>query len=330
MQDLKIKPLVTVVMPVFNAEKYVGEAIESIQNQSLKMIEFIIIDDGSTDRSSEVINEFSRTDRRIRVLKNTQNIGISKSLNMGIHTATTDFIARMDADDIACSQRLEEQLKFLMLNKEYVAVGSYVRLVRGAIFSDEIWKMPTDPYIINWHLIWGNPLSHSSIMFRRQEVINSGGYSETQKFAQDGDLWIRLSNKYLLGVIPQVLMNYRIHNFSQTQKNIFTRRIYISKNRVTALKKFKINITEEQAIIFVPPYYGNWFKGLLGIFIILKCLVIHFIAFNPSQRKIILADSGRKIFKIAKHHKYNLLMVAFCILGIIFDPSIIKMGRKTR
>jgi glycosyltransferase involved in cell wall biosynthesis len=122
----KQEPLISVVMPVYNAAQYLREAIDSILNQTFRDFEFIIINDGSTDRSLEIIQSYN--DDRIRLI-NQKNTGLAKALNNGIAIAKSDFIARMDADDISIPERLTSQFSFLESNVDVVAVGSNAEVI---------------------------------------------------------------------------------------------------------------------------------------------------------------------------------------------------------
>ena len=118
-------PLITVLMPVFNADKYLNIAIDSILSQTFSNFEFLIIDDGSTDKSVEIIQAY--TDSRIRFIQNVSNQGISATLNKGISLSTTELIARMDADDICYPERLENQYNFFMADPECALLSTSVR-----------------------------------------------------------------------------------------------------------------------------------------------------------------------------------------------------------
>src|SRR5688572_20082581 len=121
------KPLVTVLMPVYNAEKYLREAMDSILKQTLTDFEFLIIDDGSKDNSVDIINAY--TDPRIRLVKNEHNLGISKTLNRGIEMASAELIARMDADDISYPARLQNQYDYFQKNPECALLSTWARMV---------------------------------------------------------------------------------------------------------------------------------------------------------------------------------------------------------
>src|SRR5690606_30041678 len=121
--------MITVLMPVYNAEKYLREAIDSVLNQTFKNFEFLIIDDGSNDASVEIIESYK--DSRIRLIHNQTNSGISYTLNRGIHLSSFDLIARMDADDISHKQRLEKQYKYALKYSDYSLFSSWVRIINN-------------------------------------------------------------------------------------------------------------------------------------------------------------------------------------------------------
>lgn len=159
-------PLISVVMPVYNAELYLDEAIQSITNQTYKKFEFIIINDGSTDKSLEIIKKYKDEYSRI-VLISRENKGLVFSLNEGISKAKGKYIARMDADDISLSTRLEEQVAFMEENQEIGVCGSWVE-VFGDNRKNTIWKMPKSNEELKTRLLFSVPVAHPSVMMRKE------------------------------------------------------------------------------------------------------------------------------------------------------------------
>ena len=199
-------PKISVVMSVYNGEKYLSEAIDSILNQTFKDFEFIIINDGSTDRSLEIIQSYN--DDRI-VLINQKNVGLAKSLNNGIAISKSDFIARMDADDIAYPERIQKQHKFLSSNPEYIIVGSNAKIIdKDGYFvynsnlstTDEEMKqkLPSTPFI------------HPSVMFRKDIFYKAKQYPEYMLKAQDLILFNRMAKLGKFANISENLMQYRV------------------------------------------------------------------------------------------------------------------------
>lgn len=207
---------ITVLMPVYNGEKYLKTAIESILSQTYSEFEFLIINDASTDNSRNII--LSYQDERINLVDNEQNLGITKTLNRGLQLAKGKYIARMDCDDISLPNRLEKQLEYI--TKENVSfVGSYCKL-----FSDtkELKNMLTAPVYHNailFHLCFRCCLVHSSMLFSKQAVIDLGGYDESKNYVEDYDLWCKAILNYKFVVIPKILHAYRENDSSISSRN---------------------------------------------------------------------------------------------------------------
>ncbi len=179
-------------MSVFNGEKYLKESVESILNQTYKDFEFIIVDDGSFDRTSEILKDYIKRDPRIKIITNEKNIGLTKSLNKAIKMAQGEYIARQDADDISSPQRLEKQIEFLENHPEIKILGTFGYLIaqESKILGKEI--VPISFQAIKKTLIKRNPFIHTSIMVKRETIDRMGGYNENFKTVQDYELWFRI------------------------------------------------------------------------------------------------------------------------------------------
>lgn len=184
-------PKVTVLMSVYNGEKYLREAIESILNQTFKDFEFLIINDGSTDSSRDIV--LSYNDRKIRLIDNEKNIGLTKSLNRGLNLARGEYIVRMDADDVSLPERLEKQVNYLEIHPEVGVLGTWVKCIDEYGKPTRELHPPTEPDLIKWSLPFNNCLTHSSVMMRRAVLERVGGYNPEMVVAQDYDLWVRVS-----------------------------------------------------------------------------------------------------------------------------------------
>jgi glycosyltransferase involved in cell wall biosynthesis len=211
-------PEVSVVMPVYNGQKYLKEAIESILNQSFRNFEFIIIDDGSTDESREIIKSFK--DERILLIEQ-KNMGVAIALNNAIKKSRTNLIARMDSDDIAMSDRLELQRFFLKSNSDYVLVGSNAIIIDKD--GEPVYKSKLP---INWEEIKSRfPVSsffHSSVMYRRSTFDQAGGYLEEisrYNCFEDSFLWHKMKDLGKMANIEKPLIRYRIVPDAVTTKS---------------------------------------------------------------------------------------------------------------
>ena len=199
--------MISVVMSVYNSEKYLNEAIESILTQTYTNFEFIIINDGSTDASLDIINDYISKDNRI-VLVNRENKGLPFSLNEGIALAKGEYIARMDADDISLSNRLEKQLQFMKRNKVDIC-GGYVETFGGK--SNKILVYPLSDHEIRFLLISMTPFAHPSVLIRK-EVFKDIKYTNYET-AQDYDLWCQIANKgFKMANLDSIILKYRIHS----------------------------------------------------------------------------------------------------------------------
>lgn len=204
------KPLVSVIMPVYNAEGFLAEAIESILQQSLADLELIIINDGSTDKSLEIINRYATQDERIKIITRP-NLGLVKTLNEGIRNAMGQYIARQDADDISLKSRLREQVKYLSSNPSIALVGSnYYRINEdGQIQS--VTNVFTKPADLKVSMVFSNQFGHGTVMARKKELLSSGGYKENYKHAEDYELWTRISRRHDIANIKKPLYKWRIN-----------------------------------------------------------------------------------------------------------------------
>ncbi len=203
-------PAISVAMSVYNCERYVALAIESILAQNFGDFEFIIVDDGSTDGSAAIIDEFASKDTRIRAI-HRQNKGLIFSLNQALAEARAPIIARMDADDIANPERFERQYDFLQLQPEYGVVSSWTTDIdeNGDPYPIADHGHPADHEGFLEALETGTPLCHPATMYRRDLVLSVGGYHAAFKHCEDLDLWLRLSDKTRLCSLPERLMQYR-------------------------------------------------------------------------------------------------------------------------
>lgn len=207
-------PRISVVMSVYNGEKYLREAIESILRQTFTDFEFIIVNDGSTDSSLEIIQSYP--DERIRLINNEKNIGLTKSLNKALKLAGGEYIARQDADDISLPNRFEEQMKYFEEHPETALLGtSFYRIGRdGEVIGKRIALANPDN-----KLRQENQFMHGSVMFRKEVIDNLGGYNELIRYSQDYELWLRIAKHYQTRNLTRVLYQFRHHDDNIRLKN---------------------------------------------------------------------------------------------------------------
>ncbi|ACK67830.1 glycosyl transferase family 2 [Rippkaea orientalis PCC 8801] len=216
----QLPPDVSVLMTVYNSEKYIAKAITSILSQTFNNFELIIINDGSTDRSLSILQNFTQQDQRIRLF-NQENTGPAIASNKGLIHVKGKFVARMDADDIAFPTRLAKQVAFLEQNPEYVAVGSRVLLIDPDGWSIGPFAQKTDHEDIDAeHLAGsGGAICHPAVMIRTETLDKIGGYTEQMKSSIDRDLFLRLAEVGKLANLPETLLKYRMHLKSMGNAN---------------------------------------------------------------------------------------------------------------
>lgn len=206
-------PRLGVIMPVYNAEKYLSQAIDSILKQSFTDLELICINDGSTDSSRKIIEDFAAKDRRVRLFDMPGNCGVTKALNFGLLVSRSEYLARMDADDISLLSRLSRQVEFLDANRDIMLVGTFFRSWTENMVNI-IWvnnEIPTDPEKIKERLLYDCCIGHPTVMMRRRIIEMVGGYDENPEYkaVEDYELWLRISRRFKIANLPEILLEYR-------------------------------------------------------------------------------------------------------------------------
>ncbi|MDD5349310.1 MAG: glycosyltransferase [Chthoniobacteraceae bacterium] len=205
-------PTISVVLPVHNAARYLAQAVESVLAQTFRDFELIAVDDGSTDRSPDLLRRFAQRDPRVRVLSRP-NTGIVGALNDGLAAARGRYIARMDGDDVADPARFERQLAYLEAAPDCVALGTAVRFTDPEGRPLKAYRPPAGHDAIRAELSWGNggALVHPTVIFRREALAACGGYRQPFLFIEDLDLYVRLLRFGRLANLGDILLSYRQH-----------------------------------------------------------------------------------------------------------------------
>jgi len=218
-----LRPLVSVILPVFNGEKTIRQAIDSILNQSLIDFELIVINDGSTDRTREILS--SLLDNRIRIY-NTVNRGLVNALNFGLENAFGKFIARQDADDYSHPHRLKKQVEYLLHNRDVILLGTRATIIDENGMVVGMHQHPTSNFRLSFALIFSNPFVHSSIMFHADESIR---YSQESCVSppEDYELWLRFATKGNVANLPEALIQYTdlYNSLSKKEFNLYSKRM---------------------------------------------------------------------------------------------------------
>lgn len=212
MKDRRKQMKVSVVMSVYNGKEYLALSVNSVLSQTYHDFQFIIIDDCSTDGSSEILASMAQMDTRIILLKNERNIGLTKSLNLGIEAANGDYIARMDADDICMPERLASQLAYMNENSEVDLVYADTLLIdKNTEIICQSWRPSTVQKVLNC-LEKHNFIPHPTVMFKKSIFDQLGGYDEQCLTGQDVNLWLRMrEGKCKIGYLNKVVLMYRLN-----------------------------------------------------------------------------------------------------------------------
>ena len=204
-----VAPLVSVVMPAFNAARFLDEAVRSVLEQTLLDIELVVVDDGSTDTTPKLLHSYD--DPRMRVMRQ-ENAGIAAALNAGVSLAQGVYIARMDADDVSLPDRLERQADFLTRHPRTVLVGTWYRRIDTTGTTLDVVPGLCGNAELRRDLYTRSPFGHGTVMMRRASVLEVGAYRPNTVPAEDFDLWSRLMRIGEAAILPEVLYEYRLHD----------------------------------------------------------------------------------------------------------------------
>jgi len=219
MKNTAHKPLVTVMMPVYNGADYLEEAIESVEKSTFKDFEFLLIDDGSKDDSNKILRKMARKYKNIRLYTLKQNKGLVYALNYGLKHAKGTYICRLNQDDRMLPHRITTQVSFLERNQDVVVVGSWINLIHVGKqnWTETVRYLERDDQIKSiWHIL--SPFSDPAVMYRREKAIQLGGYDPQFFIAEDSHMWIRMGTIGALANIPEVLTEVRFHEDATTYR----------------------------------------------------------------------------------------------------------------
>ena len=283
-----MKPIVSVIMPVYNAEEYLEESIESILNQTFKDFELLIINDGSTDSSLDILNRYKQKDYRIRVISNEGNKGLPYTRDRGLKLATGEYIALMDADDVSYKTRLEKQVKLLNNNKDIMVVASNFDFLEGnKIIKNKQLKQHIDKECnnreVNYRLMFHNPIGNSTVMFRKDSIDKFNiRYRKDCFIAQDYAFWVDCIGIGKFYIMDECLVAYRQGHENITKKSIKNksrqRKQIIDSIRTKAIERNNFNFSIDNLDVFnkvfSDPYVDLEYKDFNLIFNIINNMII--------------------------------------------------------
>lgn len=224
------EPRLSVVTAVYNGERYLDETVASVLAQDFRELEYVIVDDASSDGTPEILARWAAADPRVTVLRNEANLGPSASRNRGIRAARGPWIACQDADDVSEAGRFSAQMDWIERNPETVLVATEYVVIdeRGMLLRFD--RRADVPEVIEFFLRFGNVIGgHSQVLFRREDVLAIGGYNESYRSAEDYDLWTRLAARGDVVILPVRGMRYRLHGMSAS-------RTFTHEQRMTAVR----------------------------------------------------------------------------------------------
>jgi hypothetical protein len=227
-------PRVTVLMPVYNGEEFLREAVESILGQTFPDFELLVINDGSTDGSAEILRNMS--DPRMRLVHNERNMGLIATLNRGFELAQGEYLARMDCDDVSRPERLARQVDYLDRNRAIGLCGAWFRKFGPG--GDKVVRWETEPEGVRASMLFASSVAHPTVMLRREAFVSRQlRYDPEFPHAEDYDLWARAMSFMDMANLPEVLLDYRVHPHQVTQR--------LSQAQVESAGKVRLRLLRE-------------------------------------------------------------------------------------
>ena len=267
-------PAISVLMPVYNTPvPFLREAVQSILNQTFQDFEFLIMDDGSTGETRQYLEQLS--DPRIRLLRNERNLGITKSLNIGLRAAQGRYIARMDGDDVSYPERFEKQLAFMQSNPDVIVCGARVLTSKNERTNLDVCFESREQYLVR--MLFTNPGPSHPTAFIDREVLRAHAieYDEKLIYAQDYGLWVSLIPYGRICILPEILLFYRRSENQVTVKHKEKRRQCVGRIQKKLLCQLLDDVTDEEADFHyvhsaghypdatMTPEVAKWYKRLL-------------------------------------------------------------------
>jgi glycosyltransferase involved in cell wall biosynthesis len=246
---------VTVLLPVYNGAATLGPAIESVLSQDDQDFTLLIIDDSSTDGSASTAAEYAQRDSRIHLVRHLENRGLAATLNEGLALADTELVLRMDQDDLALPRRLGVQRAFMQTHPQIAVAGSDVLHMGRTPAHDRLVRLPRSPRQVAIRLQTENCLYHPSVVIRRHQILDLGGYRDSFRNSEDYDLWLRVAGRHDLANIPEPLIRYRFSVRGMTLSRKWEQLFYVylaqEANRDTQATSDELHARADEALSLV-------------------------------------------------------------------------------
>lgn len=335
-------PKVSVVMAVYNGERFVREAVESILNQTFTDFEFIIIDDGSTDDTWRILTEYAAQDSRIILIRNEKNQGIASSVNRGLARARGKYIARMDADDVTVPERLARQVQFLENHQEIGMVGSNMFFIDSfGNTRHSNWQRPQLHNLIKWRLCFENPIANQTILMRQSVVEQLNGYqTEYESFSEDYDLWQRMSEVTRLANLPEVFTYQR--RDSEYKSNVSSRhsdRQYINSVRIAQRMMSTIlgeavpeKLVRNLLVHFGKPQWESFHDLRRAAWLIYRLCrsFLNYPIILTEEKKLIRKDAAQQLYRLFRTSIYDIRLWPILIGICRLDPTVVGAGFRKK
>jgi glycosyltransferase involved in cell wall biosynthesis len=266
------KVAISVLLPVYNGEKFLSESIESILNQTLKNFELVIIDDASSDKTWEIIKRYRKLDRRIVALRNERNLRISASLNKGLDVAKGKYILRMDADDWSYPRRLEKQYRFMEKHTEIGVSGGSIEVCDEKLKVINKRNYPISDKAVRKVIFRYSPFAHPATIWRKEIMKSAGGYNPNIPLSQDYDLYFRVGKISKFGNLNDVLIKLRTHDDSSSIVRGKFQEQYTIYSRIKAFLEYQYDMSfadklytflQMISMVIIPARVKFWIFNLL-------------------------------------------------------------------
>jgi glycosyltransferase involved in cell wall biosynthesis len=298
-------PLVSVLMPVYNAEKYLQKSVASVLEQSFADFELIAFNDGSTDTTEAILKSFN--DNRLKVLVSRTNRGYTNGLNESLAVALGKYIARMDADDLCDPNRLKAQVGFLEHHPEVTVLGTCYSAIDENDKLLHHTDLPLSHEMILWELLFTNPVCHPSVMIRRDALLECGGWDEKKVPSEDYDLWLRMIRKYRFENLPGRMLRYRVHASSVTASRKQAQFDQACESLMTFLsEKFDESISIEEVKFLLRNVKADYQPAKINFSLVGALLEKHFLSIQSQGEDPSLENRFVDELKILIRHQFKL------------------------
>ena len=307
---MNTQPIISVIMPVYNSQKYIGKAIKSILSQTFKDFELLIVDDGSSDDSVDIVNKFN--DSRIKIFQK-EHSGLVETLNYGIYQSACEWVAIMHSDDISVNRRLEHQYNYIKGKKNVIVGASYYVIDENDKVLFRI-TLPEQNKEIKEKLLIQNVILHSSVMFNANHVKNHGAYNPIIN-TEDYDLWLRMFKDSEFYNYPTPLIYYRKHNDSLSSS--IENKKYTDSQCYYVLRKNSMNLIKQKNLGLYEGIWNVLYKSApVGRKLILKNIFNNTISNRLKLKYLLMSFLGRTIIdlyyfinpKLKLYYKIRLLL----------------------